>query len=51
MAGAIASAQGKMRQIMNTVNQMFFIVRGIQAHGEIALLYAEDLTVFIQRGH
>ncbi len=30
---------------------MFFIARGIWAHGEIALLYAEDLTVFIRRRH
>jgi hypothetical protein len=47
MASAIASAWGKMRQIMNMVSWMFFIARWIQAHGEIALLYAKDLTVFI----
>ncbi len=47
MASAIASAQGKMQQIMNAVNRMFFIARWIQAHGEIALLYAKHLTVFI----
>jgi hypothetical protein len=51
MASAIASAQRKMQQIMNAVNRMFFIARWIQAHGEIALLYAKDLMVFIQRGH
>jgi hypothetical protein len=51
MASAIASAQGKMQQIMNTVNWMCFIARLIQAHGEIALLYAEDLMVFIPGRH
>ncbi len=51
MASAIASARGKMQQIMNAVNQMYFIARWIRAHGEIALLYAKDLTVSIQRRH
>jgi hypothetical protein len=51
MASAIASAWGKMQKIMNAVNWMFFIARWIRAHGEIALLYAEDLMVFIQRRH
>jgi hypothetical protein len=51
MASAIASAWGKMRQIMNAVNRMFLIARWIRAHGEIALLYAKDLMVFIQRRH
>jgi hypothetical protein len=47
MAGAIASAWEKMQKILNAVNWMFFIARWIRAHGEIALLYAKDLTVFI----
>ena len=47
----ISSAWEKMRVSMNAVNRMFFIARWIRAHGEIALLYAEDLTVFIQRRH
>jgi hypothetical protein len=51
MAGAIASAREKMQQILNAVNRMFFIARWIRAHGEIALLHAEDLTVFIRRRH
>jgi hypothetical protein len=51
MAEAIESAREKMRKIMNAVNRMFFIARWIRAHGEIALLYAEDLTVFIHRRH
>jgi hypothetical protein len=51
MAGTIASARGKMQKIMDAVNRMFFFARWIRAHGKIALLYAEDLTVFIQRRH
>ena len=39
MASAIASAWGKMQQIMNAENWM------------LALLYAKDLMVFIQRRH
>ena len=49
MAGTIASAQEKMQILMNAVNRMFFIARWIQANGKTALLYAKDLTVFIQR--
>ncbi len=51
MASAIAFAQEKMIKIMNAVNRMFFVARWIRAHGEAALLYAGDLTVFIQRRH
>jgi hypothetical protein len=51
MAGAIESAWEKMQKIMNAMNRMFSIARWIRAHGEIALLYAEDLTVFIRRRH
>ena len=40
-----------MQQIMNSVKRLFFIARWIRAHGEVALLYAEDLTVFIRRRH
>ncbi len=47
MAGAIESAREKMQKIMNAVNRIFFIARWIHAHGEIALLYAEDLTVLL----
>ena len=48
MAGAIESAWEKMQKIMNAVTRLFFIARWICAHGEIDLLYAEDLTVYEQ---
>ncbi len=51
MTEAIVSAWEKMQKIMNTVTRLFFIARWIRAHGEIALLYAEDLNVFIRRRH
>ncbi len=51
MAKAIVSAREKMQKIMNAVTPLFFIARWICAHGEIALLYAEDLTVLICRRH
>ena len=48
MASAVASARQKMRKILKSVDGMLLMVRWIRAHGEIALLYAEDLTVFIR---
>ncbi len=51
MASAIALARGKIQKIMNVVNRMFFIAKWIRAHGEIALLYANDLTVLFLRRH
>ncbi len=52
MTEAIVSAWEKMQKIMNVVTHLFlFIARWIHAHGEIALLYAEDLTVFVCRRH
>ena len=50
-AEAIVSAWEKMKKIMNAATHLFFIARWIRTHGEIALLYAEDLTVFICRRH
>jgi hypothetical protein len=49
MASAIELAKAKMQQIMDAINKLFFVLRWIQSHGEIALLYAEDLTVVICR--
>ena len=35
-----------MRKIKSQVGFLSFIINSIQSHGEIALLYAEDLAVF-----
>ncbi len=40
-----------MQQIIDAVNRLFFLARWIRGHGEIALLYAKDLTTFIRRRH
>ncbi len=52
MASAIELARAKMQQLTDAINRLFFVLRWIQSHGEIVLLYyAEDLTVFICRRH
>jgi hypothetical protein len=40
-----------MKDIKECVETLFFHIRWILAHGEIALLYAEDLSVYIRRRH
>jgi hypothetical protein len=51
MAPTVAVAREKLEKIIAAVNRLFLLVRWIRAHGEIALLYAEDLTVFVRRRH
>jgi hypothetical protein len=51
MAPTVAIAREKVEKIIAAVNRMFLLVRWIRAHGEVALLYAEDLTVFVRRRH
>jgi hypothetical protein len=47
MERTIAIAHERIEKIMAAVNRMFFVARWIRAHGEVTLLYAEDLTVFV----
>jgi hypothetical protein len=47
MERTVAIACESIEKIMAAVNRMFFVARWIQKHGEVALLYAEDLTVFV----
>ena len=51
VVSAIEWAREKMQQIIDAVNRLFFLARWIRGHGEIALLYAEDLATFIRRRH
>jgi hypothetical protein len=44
MASAVEVARAKMKQIMDIVHELFFDLQWIRGHGEVALLYAEDLT-------
>ena len=40
-----------MQRIKDVVSRLLFLASWIRAHGEIAVLYAEDLTFFIRRRH
>jgi len=50
VVSAIEWAREKMQQIIDAVNRLFFLVRWIRGHGEIALLYAEDLATLFRGG-
>ena len=43
--------RAKMKDIKECIETLFFHIRWILAHGEIVLLYAEDLSVYVQRRH
>ena len=47
VASVVETARVKMKQMLDAVHHLLFVLRWIQALGEIALLHAEDLTVFI----
>jgi hypothetical protein len=49
MAHTVAIACEKVKKIMAAVNWLLLLVRWIQAHSKVALLYADDLTVFVCR--
>ena len=52
MADSVFSAaNARMRRIKELLNKLLFLLMWIKAHGEIALLYVEDLSVFIRRQH
>jgi hypothetical protein len=40
-----------MQSIKDYVERLLFHLHWILAHGEIALLYAEDLSIYIRRRH
>ena len=44
----IERARAKTRWLKKTINHLLFVLSWVRACGEIALLYAEDLTVFIR---
>ena len=45
----VETARAKMKRMLDAVHHLLFVLRWIRALGEIALLHAEDLTVFIRR--
>ena len=50
-ASVVEAARAKMKRILDAVHRLFFILQWIRGHGEVALLYAEDLTVYVRRRH
>jgi hypothetical protein len=51
VASVVETARAKMKRMLDVVHHLLFVLRWIRALGEIALLHAEDLTVFIRRRH
>jgi hypothetical protein len=51
MGNYTSSIRSKMQSIKDCVERLVFLLRWILAHGEIALLYAEDLSVYVRRRH
>ena len=49
MMHAIAYAQEKMKLFKSAADKLLLLLSWIRAYGEMALLYAEDLTVFARR--
>lgn len=46
---SISAVRAKMNNIKNQLERLLLLISWIRSHGEIALLYAEDLTVYIRR--
>jgi hypothetical protein len=46
-----ASIRAKMTSIRDCVDSLLFLIRWVLAHGEIALLRAEDLSIYVRRRH
>ena len=49
MTDSIASMRDKIRGMRVMINRLIFILSWIKAYGEIALLYAEDLSIYVCR--
>ena len=49
IANAVAAAHVKMQQWKDMMEKILLLLKWLMAYGEIALLYAEDLTIFVRR--
>jgi hypothetical protein len=49
IANAVAAAHVKMQQWKDMMEKILLLLKWLMAYGEIALLYAEDLTIFVHR--
>ena len=47
MADAVVAVQAKMQHIKNEIKNLLLVFTWMEAHGELALLYAENLSVFV----
>ncbi len=51
MGNSASMIHTKMLEIKECAESLFFHIRLILAHSEIAMLYAEDLLVYVWRRH
>jgi hypothetical protein len=51
MADAVVAVQAKMQHIKNAMENLLLVLKWMKAYGELALLYAEDLSIFICQRH
>ena len=51
LADIVSAAEARMLLVKEHLNKLLFLLMWIKAHGEIALLYIEDLSIFIRRRH
>ena len=49
IADAVASVQSKMKRIKDIIGALLLLMRWTSALGEISLLYAKDLSIFISQ--
>ena len=49
VADALAAVRAKMQHIKNGINRLLFLMTWTGSYGEMAFLYAEDLSIFIRR--
>ncbi len=47
IADAVVAVQAKMQHIKNEIKNLLLVFTWMEAHGELALLYAENLSVFV----
>ena len=50
-ASVVEAARAKMKRILDAIHRLLFVLQWIHGHGEVALLYAEDLTIYVRRRH
>ena len=49
MADAISSVRDKVHHLRIAIDRLLFLMSWVRAYGEMSLLYAEDLSIYIRR--